>query len=415
MLSFWNGTGTTVLRAAGVRASVEAVGLSIFGTIQPDVLAGLLKDCSDSNGKFARFDFVLQPLAVPNLPEDDSGRFDLTPMLADLYQKIDALPAICFEFDQEAKTYHRTFTLKCHERRVYEESKQGLRGALGKMPEKVGKLATIIHALTCIFNNQQVTNHIPRSAVEAAAKFVKFTADQVASLYTEFSNRQALASSLAKIVLLAERNGGITSVRQVSKSFTSKLRPDNQQIREWFAELAAMDYGEVTSKGRVISFILRPQPPTPPIASNHYTETVSSAPNALSLAPPIPPLKTTNGGEWGRNGGEVAPSIKPLPDEALDTNGGVGGEKIQPSQNTQPLMMSCTTEVIPEDAQIMRDIALIWWPEYYPEQIQVLLTQMYGWQAPGNKYDVAVLAEWLEGEDDLICDRITELMRRRRG
>jgi hypothetical protein len=70
----------------------------------------------------------------PTLPEDDSGRFDLTPMLADLYQKIDALPAMCFEFDQEAKTYHRTFTLKCHERRVYQESKQGLRGALGKMP-----------------------------------------------------------------------------------------------------------------------------------------------------------------------------------------------------------------------------------------------------------------------------------------
>ena len=70
MLSFWNGTGTTVLRALGVRASVEAVGLSIFGTIQPDVSLACFKDCSDSNGKFARFDFVFQPLAVPNLPEE---------------------------------------------------------------------------------------------------------------------------------------------------------------------------------------------------------------------------------------------------------------------------------------------------------------------------------------------------------
>ena len=375
----------------------------------------MLKDCSDSNGKFARFDFVLQPLAVPNLPEDDSGRFDLTPMLADLYQKIDALPAICFEFDREAKEYHRAFTLACHERRVHRESKQGLRGALGKMPEKVGKLATIIHTLTCVFNGQQVTNHIPRSAVEAAVMFVKFAADQVASLYTEFSDRQALAPSLVKIVLLAERNGGVTSLREVSKSFTSKLRPDNQQIREWFAELAAMNYGEVTSKGRVISFILRPQPPTPPIFSNHYTETVSTAPNGLSLAPPIPPLKTTNGGEWGRNGGEVAPSIKPLPDKALETNGGVGGEKIQPSQNTQPLMMSCTTEVSPEDAEKLRDIALIWWPEYYPEHLQNLLTQMYGWKAPGTKYDTTTLVEWLQGEDDLIRDRIIELIHRRKG
>ena len=72
-------------------------------------------------------------------------------------------------------------------------------------------------------------------------------------------------------------------------------------------------------------------------------------------------------------------------------------------------------KVTPEDAQAMRDIALIWWPEYYPEQMQALLTQMYGWQAPGTKYDVATLAEWLEGEDELIRDRITELIHRRRG
>jgi putative DNA primase/helicase len=53
---------------------------------------------------------------------------------------------------------------------------------------------------------------------------------------------------------------------------------------------------------------------------------------------------------------------------------------------------------------------LIWWEEYYPERTQGLLTQMYGWQAPGTKYEVATLAEWLEGEDSLIRDRITELV-----
>jgi hypothetical protein len=71
-------------------------------------------------------------------------------------------------------------------------------------------------------------------------------------------------------------------------------------------------------------------------------------------------------------------------------------------------------KVTPEDAQKMRDIALVWWPEYYPEQMQSLLTQMYSWQKPGTKYDVATLAKWLEGEDDLIRDRITELIHRRR-
>jgi len=77
----------------------------------------------------------------------------------------------------------------------------------------------------------------------------------------------------------------------------------------------------------------------------------------------------------------------------------------------QPLPKKVTSE----DAQKMRDIALVWWPEYYPEQMQALLTQMYAWQTPGTKYDVATLAEWLEGEDDLIRDRITELIHRRKG
>jgi len=70
-------------------------------------------------------------------------------------------------------------------------------------------------------------------------------------------------------------------------------------------------------------------------------------------------------------------------------------------------------KVTDEDAQKLRDIALVWWLEYYPEQMQALLTQMYAWQAPGAKYDVTTLAEWLNGEDELIRDRITELIHRR--
>jgi putative DNA primase/helicase len=78
---------------------------------------------------------------------------------------------------------------------------------------------------------------------------------------------------------------------------------------------------------------------------------------------------------------------------------------------TQPQPLA--RKVTPEDAHKIRDIALVWWPEYYPEQMQSLMTQMYGRQTPGIKYDAATLAEWLEGEDSLIRDRITELIHRR--
>jgi len=374
LLSFWNGKGSTVLRAAGVRARVETMGVSIFGTIQPDVLAGLLKDCSDSNGKFARFDFVLQPLAVPNLPEDDSGRFDLTPMLTDLYQKIDALPAIRFEFDREAKTYHRLFTLACHERRVNRENKQGLRGALGKMPEKVGKLAMIIHTLTCVFNGQQVTNHIPRSAVEAAVKFVKFAADQVASLYTEFSDRTALAPNLTKILLAAERKGGAITVRDAQFVFNSKFRPSTQTTRLWFNELVALGYGVVKKSGKTFIFENTPSsvPHFPQLSSNPLPPKLSATEESEESFPHFLQTSavTEESEEQLRN--EVR-KAKPLQEEVLrateeSEDGFATSEKIE-NQNVSDCVKFIRATIAANDPQMAQDIQAIL-AEQIPEEKQ---------------------------------------------
>ena len=104
----------------------------------------------------------------------------------------------------------------------------------------------------------------------------------------------------------------------------------------------------------------------------------------------------------------VSTDVEPIthPPTMCYTNN-VGRCVMEIEQNLPPLTPS---GINPEDAEKFRDIALIWWEEYYPEQRQSLITQMYGWQAPGTKYDVATLAEWLEGEDSLIRDRITELV-----
>jgi putative DNA primase/helicase len=71
-------------------------------------------------------------------------------------------------------------------------------------------------------------------------------------------------------------------------------------------------------------------------------------------------------------------------------------------------------KITPKDAQVIRDIALLWWHEYYPEQMQSLVTQMYGREAPGTKYSVATITEWSKGEVPEVRDRITELMHLRR-
>ncbi len=85
---------------------------------------------------------------------------------------------------------------------------------------------------------------------------VKFSFDQIASLYAEFSDRQALAPSLAKIILLAEQRGGTVSTREAQLAFPFKHRPSSQQVREFFKELELMNYGEVTTVKKTISFTL---------------------------------------------------------------------------------------------------------------------------------------------------------------
>jgi len=62
------------------------------------------------------------------------------------------------------------------------------------------------------------------------------------------------------------------------------------------------------------------------------------------------------------------------------------------------------------DANLFREIALTWWEEFYPEQIQSLVTQISGWNAPATRYSVETINQWLQGESELVRDRITYLI-----
>ena len=69
--------------------------------------------------------------------------------------------------------------------------------------------------------------------------------------------------------------------------------------------------------------------------------------------------------------------------------------------------------IAPADAEKLREIATVWWDKYFPEQLQTLITQMFGWGAPGTKYDAATIATWLATEGAVVRERIGELIRRR--
>ncbi|XZN92773.1 MAG: DUF3987 domain-containing protein [Microcoleus sp.] len=345
MLEYWSGGGAIVLRVSGITVDVRNVSLSIFGNIQPKVLAGFIGDGDDNNGKFARFDFVQQPLAATELSRD-SLKVDLTPMLTVLYERLDTLSLNQFELDDAACDLFISFYNHCDAQRR-NHPKQGMRAMLGKASEKVGKLATIIHCIHAAHRGEKVSKYISVESVRAAIKFTQYTTEQALNINLEVSEPSALAPNLVKIISLAERKGGTVSARDVSKAFDSKHRPTGQQIREWFGELASMKYGEVTSKGQSISFITNTLSPVSPVAQNQDSVRIPSGDNPLSPVSPVSPLISDlghqSGDKWGYSGDNLIPTLESLPSKALEVSGDTGDTKTPPSEISQPLMQSCTT------------------------------------------------------------------------
>jgi putative DNA primase/helicase len=61
--------------------------------------------------------------------------------------------------------------------------------------------------------------------------------------------------------------------------------------------------------------------------------------------------------------------------------------------------------IAPADAEAFREIALDFWGNR-----QSSLAQMFGWGEPGTKYSSSDLSQWLESQEQLVRDRIGELM-----
>ncbi|MEG4025517.1 DUF3987 domain-containing protein [Microcoleus sp. S13C4] len=254
LLEYWSGGGAAVLRAEGLTVNARRIGLSIFGNIQPKVLAQFLKDGNDDNGKFARFDFVQQPLAATELFED-APNVNISPMLADLYKRLDPLPAQKFKLDKEARKAFIAYNNQCERERV-NHPKQGMRAMLGKAPEKVGKVATILHCIDSAFRCVEISENIPVEIVQAAIKWVTYTTSQALSVNLEICDATALAPNLDKIISLARKKGGIVSARDAQNSFDHKLKIKSQQVKEWFTQLEAMKYGKVSTVKKSVLFTL---------------------------------------------------------------------------------------------------------------------------------------------------------------
>jgi hypothetical protein len=197
---------------------------------------------------------------------------------------------------------------------------------------------------------------IPRGAVEAAIKFVKFTSDQIVNLYTEFSDRSALAPNLMKIIQAAERQGGKITTREAQHVFQKKDRPTAQTMREWFSELQEMKYGEVTTVKKSVFLTLTtttvttvtPNIDTERVKPNHSTSETPTTVTTVSDATVVNCGSTVVGGK---------PQLEPLPRIGLEPTVVTVVANSVSSKKAESLLLSYLTEPEEFAEQIIKAIA----------------------------------------------------------
>ena len=348
LLEYWSGSGKKTLRAAGITVDVKNVSLSIFGNIQPDVLAGFLGDGKDTNGKFARFDFIYQPVTATHLSLTDSP-CTLTPTLSRLYAYLDSLKDTQFELSEQAHKHFVKFYNWCDDKREV-ETKQGMRAMLGKMPAKLGKIATILHCIKAHESGKSPSREISYDTMRVAAKFVGFCRRQVETMNSQIVTPSALAPCLIKIIDLAERKGGTVTGRDVRSSFDSKHRPTSQQVKEYFEELAALKYGDITSKGVSVSFTLGNVSTVSTLGCNPGTVTVLGVDNPIHSVSTVSTLlgdlkdeSVESVDKCGYTVDNPIHTFEPIPSKTLESTVD-SVDTISPlPENSETLMQSCAT------------------------------------------------------------------------
>lgn len=294
MLSYYDATGGKTLRADGVRNDVDSLNYGILGGIQPTVLQEFLGSCEDSNGNWARFIFVNQPIAAASWPKGDFDNWDLTTMLADYYRRIASYAPDRYKLSSAASVRFGELYDDLEQRRV-RENNPALQAMIGKSAGRIGKIALALHLLDAAAAGEAYPSlEISLETIDRAALVAEFAIEQIEAIYAD-ADTSSDNPTLTRIVELSQRKGTITA-RDAAQALPKSNRPAAATIRRYFQDLAEQGYGEISGEGKSINFTAKPEQEAEPetelatVAALKPGDKVSQTSEATeySQAPPEP-------------------------------------------------------------------------------------------------------------------------------
>lgn len=268
LLSAYDSFGKREYLKDGWASDYDRCLVSILGGIQPGVMREF-NDGSDGNGKWARFNYLNQPLSPYIIPVPTPAEIDVKPMLTDFYRKIAALPQLNLRLSPEAEKGFITINNKCEMYRVNAKT-QALAAQWGKAPGKIGRFAALIHIIHEVAQFGFVTSvTVSAQTLKLAAKLAKFYLAESVSLYGECEGE--LAPQLAKILELAEKRQAPISPRDVIRSNRDFRKLKSDDIRAMFIQLVDLGYGSIVGTGVKIQFTRNLSPLSPVVTSSGDT------------------------------------------------------------------------------------------------------------------------------------------------
>jgi hypothetical protein len=254
LLSYYDGSGGLTLRVDGVRNCVQTINFGLLGAIQPKVLQSFLSTCEDANGGWARWFFVVQPVAASEMPEFDDPKIDdITEVFAEYYTRIADAPAQNYTLTPDAYQTFRTAYNELEQRRVNEPN-PAMQAAIGKMAGRIGKMALNLHLVECSVSGRfEGRTEIDKSTIEKAIAITEMGLEQLRAIYCDAGSEEGLSPTYARIIETSRNKGAITA-RDISRMFSGNNAITAPEARKLMLRLQSEGFGEVTGSGKAIEF-----------------------------------------------------------------------------------------------------------------------------------------------------------------
>ena len=255
-MSLFDGMAPPVLRKdGGLVSSPRRAGISIFGTIQPEVLKGFWSEVTDPDGYWSRFLYCYLPKSLKSLPKTRTGKVNKLPvLLSSLYKTIHDLPAATYKLDDDAYQTYAVF-YDFIARKAYSEVHPAKAKSYSKALGMTGRLILNLHILNEVMTNK---SHTPSEVIKTEGvikgiDLMQFYLQQRELLMNKYCPSDTISPELLAIFEASKRAGSVTA-REIKQYVWHLKSADSNTIRSWFQELESLGYGVTEGKGSRLKF-----------------------------------------------------------------------------------------------------------------------------------------------------------------